>query len=138
MCHSRLRIQHCLCSGLGLCCDAGLISGLRTSTCHECSQKTKTKKKLQGRIFHPSYEWKLTLRNNKLQDRQQEKNNWLQSETLIILWIIQQIAGNNITKTFKRNKTGFTWSYQLIHLSRVEHNNEGKIKTYKCKELITE
>lgn len=39
---SRLRIQHCHCSGLGRCGGAGLLPGLGTSVCRGCGQKKKS------------------------------------------------------------------------------------------------
>ena len=40
--HSRLRIRCCLRGGLDSCCDMGLSSGLGTSICCRCGQKTDT------------------------------------------------------------------------------------------------
>ena len=37
---------------LGLCCVAGLIPGLGTSTCQKCGQKEKKRKKLQEILAH--------------------------------------------------------------------------------------
>ena len=42
--HSRLRIRHCHCSGLGSSCHEGLIPGMGTSICRGGGQKKKKKK----------------------------------------------------------------------------------------------
>ena len=43
--HSRLRIWHCHCSGLGSCCGVGSVLGTGTSSC--CGHNQKLKKNLQ-------------------------------------------------------------------------------------------
>ena len=40
---SRLRIQHCHCSGSGCCRDMASVPALRSSTCHRHGQKKKEK-----------------------------------------------------------------------------------------------
>ena len=58
--HSRLRIWHCLCGGLGHCCAVGLIPGPGTSMCYGYSlpptkqqNKTKTPPKFVAALSSP-------------------------------------------------------------------------------------